>query len=251
MTMKKKQIEYSSIKWEKKKDVCIKNCYMKEKQDKSKKIIEDFKLLNQKDYVGFYYTLSLYYHQLADFSYLLENDIEACKGYCYLVAKSIDTAYKLFNNGMEPAAWLRKEISARKSEEFAAYCAIVVDNYDLAKSILSENTIIGNLLLGNIEKAKQGINDMPEKDGIKDIFLAIVNNEPKNLEQGIVKRLKTLRKQSIDYLTIVDIWSIALIKIAKKLGVNIEEIDIEVIEMPKQLLDEIKIDYERWKLPAV
>ncbi|WP_309556949.1 hypothetical protein [Clostridium aquiflavi] len=150
---------------------------------------------------------------------------------------------------MEPVAWLRKEISARKSEEFATYCAIVVDNYDLAKSISSENTIIGNLLLGNIEKAKQCIDNMSEKEGVKDIFLSIVNNDPKNLEQGIIKRLKMLRKQPIDYLTIVDIWASALIKIAKKLGVNVEEIDIEVIEMPKQLLDEIKIDYEKWKLP--
>lgn len=81
----------------------------------------------------------------------------------------------------------------------------------------------------------------------KDIQM-ILQGDKVSLRNRLIQRIKEDRKEPIDYFNILDIYSTAMIKLARNYGMDI---DIDVIEIPKLFFDEehCKIDQSIIEVP--
>lgn len=122
-----------------------------------------------------------------------------------------------------------------------------------------DNNLICLMLKQNYDKAKQLIDMLPDEvdesreiyyskqKHLKNIYKAIVNHDEKVFNEELVKRIKKYRRNMVGYSTIIDIVSIALIKMAKLADVKCT---VDVIEIPKMFFDKsYVIDKEKVKLP--
>lgn len=79
------------------------------------------------------------------------------------------------------------------------------------------------------------------------MYMAIIEHDEKSFNEELAKRIKKYRRNMVGYSTIIDVVSIALIKMAER-----EEIHctVDVIEIPEQFFDgTCKIDKDKDKLP--
>lgn len=81
----------------------------------------------------------------------------------------------------------------------------------------------------------------------KDIQM-ILQGDKVSLRNRLIQRIKEDRKEPIDYFNIIDIYSTAVIKLARNYGMDM---DIDVIEIPKLFFDEKRctIDKTRIEVP--
>ena len=70
---------------------------------------------------------------------------------------------------------------------------------------------------------------------LKKIYMAIIEKNEKAFNEELQKRIKRYRRNAVGYATEIDYISIALIKMAKKAGINYT---VDVIEIPRLFFDE-------------
>jgi len=117
-------------------------------------------------------------------------------------------------------------------------CLMLKQKYDDAKKIID--------MLPDIVDDSNEVYYVNQKF-LKNIYKAIVDGDEKKFNEEIVKRIKKYRRNMVGYSTIIDVVSIALIKMAMKAGI---ECNVDVIEIPKMFFDESnKIDKDSVKLP--
>ena len=166
----------------------------------------------------------------------------------YLYAKGMRTQYnEIIEN------------SIIQDKDVALFQLIAVDEMNVPYISLEENNLIMLMYHQKYEQAKlllEKLSDNPDEayeiyylnpENLKTIYMAIIEHDEKRFNEELVKRIKKYRKNMVGYSTIIDIASVALIKMAEREGLCCM---VDVIEIPKQFFDKAcVIDKSEIKLP--
>lgn len=199
----------------------------------------------KRDYIYTYDGMKASYIGLARRSYIEGNDIELCRGYFFLAAKATEMSQLLYSKGITTRKQISAKIENGVSGTSGAFCAIIANDYDLALSLAAKGTVVEALIKGDFHKAKNIVRTLDEKDDMTRIYQALSEKDPVQLEECIVKRVKTFRRLGSRHVTIIDFWSAAIIKLARKYGIDAA---IDIVEIPSGLLEDKTVDENAWKL---
>lgn len=252
------KIEYSSKKWSKEVERFKK--VLNEIGDYTKNehmFIKKFNESPTKDYLDFYNCLYCTYEGMARYSYLNDLSNTKCLDYTYLSGLALICVKKMYDSGIRTEYNFTVEESLAEFD-YALYELIAVGETDIP-IFKEDDNLICLMVNQNYDKAKQLINMLPDEvdeskevyyrcqKHLKSIYIAIINNDEKMFNEELLKRIKKYRKNMVGYSTIIDIVSIALIKMASLVGIKCT---VDVIEIPKMFFnDSYVINKETVKLP--
>ncbi len=122
--------------------------------------------------------------------------------------------------------------------------AILANESELALKMTGDDTVEGALILQDYERACTILPENPEdeflcKDEIRQCMWAIAHGDEKLFNKYMEKRIKTLRRYARLSPMSFDSWGLAVVKLASQREMSC---DLNVRELPQQLLDDIKID---------
>lgn len=251
-------IAYKGIKWFK--EVYDLKKFKKEVRDKYNNYeISDIQMFidGQYGYLKLYNCLSNSYECMADNCYL-DNEYSEITKYVYLSGIALLITKCLFQKGIEPEY---HRIIKRKMEniDYALFQLIATDARDCPYLYIEKDNLIMHMVHQRYEEAGKILETMPdeidESRGVytdnpaylKQMFLTIINRDEEAFNDKMEKHIKQCRKNMVGYLTIIDVVSIALIKLAREVGIKCT---VDVIEIPKLFFDDAyNIDKEKVKLP--
>lgn len=253
------RIEYKGKKWEKE---------IKEYQTFFKQInyqfnrgenylIQEFENNNKRNPYRLFACLEGEYEAMARYYYMYNNHSDEVVKYTYLSGRAGLIVKRLWGKGFREAY-----ISDSKATDvdYSLFSLIAcnetldelvnVEAENLIMLMYNQNYELANQVLNSIEVNEKG-NGCEwyyyDASYLKPIYMAIINHDEKAFNEGVEKRIKKYRSSMVGYSVIVDVVSVALIKIAKKAGIDCT---VDVIEIPKQFLSEERlINPEECKLP--
>lgn len=122
--------------------------------------------------------------------------------------------------------------------------AILANEYELALKMTGTDTVEGALVSHNYLLACALLPKSPEDDSIgtdeiRQCMWAIAHADEKLFNKYMEKRIKMLRRYARLSPTTFDSWGLAAIKLAHQRGIRC---NLNVIELPYQFLDDIRID---------
>lgn len=226
--------------------------YIEGKTEATKK-----KLSKERDYQTFYYMYSSEYDAASESVYLRDIGSQQVFTFTYLSGRAaimermFAVLYK--KNGKE--VW--NEEAAAKQFNDAIFKMIAV-NQPLPKCIDNVENIYVQLLNGNIQNVEKLL--LEDNYNLDNLFgtrldenrcrdiQAIIQRDEKALKEQLINRIKEDRREPIDYFRIIDIYSVGMIKLARRYEMDI---DIDVIEIPKMFVGEnqYSIDKSKEELP--
>lgn len=194
------------------------------------------------------------YFSQGDYYLQMESDIKRAKDNYYLAALSGTLLYEMLKEGFSyhisdsgyPYDFKKKNFNYAKA-------AILVNEYELALKMTGEDTIEGALVLQNYKGACAMIPENPEdgsicKNEILQCMWAIAHGDEKLFNKYMEKRIKMLRHYARINPITFDSWGLAVVKLAKRRELSC---DLNVIELPQNLLDDIKINTSGLIFPRV
>jgi len=197
-------------------------------------------------YLRLYNILSSTYHVMARYYYMdsIENDIIV--KYIYLSGTALLLSKKLYDRGIRTSNANQDDITKNSIEQnldSALFKMIATDEAESPLIQSEKENLIMLMYNKEYDKAKEildQITDSPDdskevyyvaSEFLKPIYMAIINNDEKAFNEELAKRIKKYRKNMVGYSTIIDVTSVALIKIAARSGVVCT---VDTIEIPKQ-----------------
>lgn len=148
------------------------------------------------NYLNKYQNLMMVFAGNATASLLLYNDIYKYKGYCYLAAKTGKVLSDLYTKGLRASGWCCSFNEALKNRGEISYYvkyAILANDWDLAVSIATEDSLFGAILTKNYDKAKKYLPDNIEKiknEEDKQLLWSIVYMDEEKLNKILEKGLR-------------------------------------------------------------
>ena len=251
----RKDLVYQSPNWEKEKkhDAKIQQ-QLKDKLkgkdstlDSLERLIQEEKEFPElRNYGSLYNHISLKYRMLAGKVYLRNLEDQKCIEYTYLSGVSAVLAYLFYVN--DPP----KELDKTDRENIISdFTGGVLRLYAVDQPLPSCTYHIDNpyvqLLLGNLDKAASLLNKLgsqfnpaePYQFWIDEsehaIIQAAIEKDGQKLKDLLVQCIREYRKVPRGYTTFLDTYAIALIKLARTWG---EDININVIEIPSMFFGE-------------
>lgn len=254
------KIEYKGNKWDK--EVLKYQKMIKETKGAINKnelyTIDKFLKEQSKDYLRLYSRLSGNYERMATYYYLDDINNVEIKKYTYLSGYAMLITKYLYEKGIRT---IYNEIieSDINNIDYALCQLIAVEEVDNPYIVSEENNLIMLMYHQKYGQAKlvlQQLADNPDESNeiyyinpefLKKIYMAIIEHDEKSFNEELAKRIKKYRKNMVGYSTIIDVVSVALIKIADREGLHCT---VDVIEIPKQFLDKTcVINKDEVKLP--
>lgn len=243
------KLDYKSKKWDKEmvklqnyKEYCGEG-YL----SNVKATINKFNRNQTKDYGWLYGCLDLNYQEIS-YIYLQENDYQKVLENTYLSAKSVMTFKQIYEKGVKTQ--FTNANNKLMEVEYAICKMIAVECFE---SVLEDcqESIMGNLFIGNMDKAQKLVEQIPDGGSeeedvyyrtpfyVKVLYQAIIDGDEKKFNDELCKRIKKYRKNMVGYSTIIDYTSIALIKVARKVGI---ESNLHIVEIPDFFFQPIDAD---------
>ena len=144
---------------------------------------------------------------------------------CYVcVSKQIDEfalAVQLLQEGRDAPAATKRNIESRLKSVYYGCAALFVSNYDVIPKVTSpDSNLVQMLSHKTVEQAAD--------DPIDEMINAISLQDSEQFENALIKRIKEIRRFDVDHFLCMDIWSMGLIKEAKKNGLRFYSDYIEV-----------------------
>lgn len=214
------------------------------------------------DRVSLYHHLAGTYEFIYEMQYMEKQVAESFQN-MYLYAMSMLKAYALKSAGEKvtnPAveAWM----NTNQDVPAVIFALMSVNEMDLAREFSADREpVLHYFLTGDDEKIRKCVELLPKFSEcpvdtyyghsmyLKEIYQAILEKDEKKLNKALGNRIRTYRKNPADYSTIIDTCSIAMIKLAKRQGMQYRH---HVIEIPEYYLNEnLKIDPENCRLPEI
>lgn len=212
-----------------------------------------------RDYGELYSNLHLKYRIIAGATYLRDPTDKQCIEYTYLSGISGVFSH-LFDT---PELQKQRDTTEMKNaiKDFAfSLLQLYAVNQPIPSYLQKMNHLYVKLLMGDFEKANFLLLETeaefdpgnPDKLWIdtveRAVIRALINKDEDTLKKTLITRIRKYRKWPVGYSTFIDVFSIALIKLARQYGMNCE---IDVIEIPKFFFDKevCSIDTENVKLP--
>ena len=116
---------------------------------------------------------------------------------------------------------LQRHIESHLKSIYYGCAALFVSNYDVIPKVTSPDSNLVQMLLH--KTVKQAVDDP-----IDEMINAISLKNSEQFETALIKRIKEIRRFDIDHFLCMDIWSMGLIKEAKKNGLHFHSDYIEV-----------------------
>lgn len=243
------KLAYKSKKWNKEISELnnAKKMYNGDYEISVKSLIYNFSETDFKDYCWFYGCLDINYGIVAR-TYFLDNDNKNVINNIYLSALSLLFLKRLYDNGVR-TEYNNIQISLT-GFEYAVCKLISVDCGEIMINFCNDS-IVANLLLGNEIEAKVLVDELSDDSDsissvyynepifLKAIYKSILDRDENAFNENLAQRIKKYRKNMVGYSTIIDYTSIALIKVAKKYGLNC---NINVIEIPDFFFEPINTE---------
>lgn len=221
--------------------------------------IEDIQMFKegQYGYLQLYNCLSNSYKCMAS-EYYLDDEYSDIKKYIYLSGTALLITKCLFQKGIEPEY---HRVIERKMEniDYALFQLIATDALDCPYLYVEKDNLIMHMVHQRYEEAGKILETLPDEIDesrsiytdnaayLKQMFLTIINRDEKAFNEKMEEHIKLYRRNMVGYSTIIDVVSIALIKMAGEVGIKST---IDVIEIPKLFFDEAyDIDKEKVTLP--
>lgn len=212
-----------------------------------------------------YYSFGAIYNLKGKYKCQLYNDMKATFQYLRMGAIYHAMAYNALQWESKKNQVDGDYINDIETHEKFLYQAIAVNEWKLARENSSPCPVIQAMLNEDYEKAKKllfAYTEEPDESQepyfihmpyVKQIYLAILDRNENEFNEQLAKRINKYRKRPSDYQPVLDITSIALIKMANKLGLqykfSVEEIPEYFLETknPIERADCKIIDLERCK----
>lgn len=156
----------------------------------------------------------------------------------------------------------RKIFEEQRGIERFDHCILqmIAIGQPLPKCIQGIDNIYIQLLNKNVDGVKRHFENKKDREKLRNLYgnqisetgcldiQMILQGDQAALRKRLIQRIKEDRKEPIDYFEIIDIYSTALIKLARIYGMDI---DIDVIEIPKLFFNEecCKIDKSKIEVP--
>ncbi|MCM1253846.1 MAG: hypothetical protein NC321_13580 [Clostridium sp.] len=264
------KLEYKGKKWDK--EIARIQEYLKEvkgvfKNQEAKEIfknnelvtINEFSNSKVKDYLRLYNCLSNDYERLAAHNYLNDITCHEIIKYTYFSGYAMLITKCLYEQGVRTEYNIIIENAIERKMDYSLFQLIAVDEIENPYIKSLDNNLIMLMYYQKYEQAKAILNQLPDEpdesrevyyvrpECLKKIYMAIIEHDEKSFNEELAKRIKKYRRNMVGYSTIIDIVSIALIKMAEQEGIHCT---VDVIEIPKQFFDgTCKIDKDKDKLP--
>ena len=212
-----KKIEYKPPKWEKRKAILIENS--KYDYDEVRSLA---KLYHEKkiDEIRYHYTPSLCYKNIAEDTFV-QNDYLGCYENIERSLNAFITSISLLNKGKGTNQATAMNIEDKISCGYFGYFALLTSNYDVVSQIAKSDSPIVQMLSNNTI-------DEDATDEIRTMECAISQKNSDKFQDALVRRIKTIRKFNLDNYVCADFITMALIKEAKKAGMQFYSEYIEV-----------------------
>lgn len=204
------------------------------------------------DFIEKYDTLMNVYISCGKHYLKANNDTVKFKGYYYLAAKAGEICFQLAERGHKTyQSVLNENLRTKNNVFYYAHRAILADVWDLAIHFVSEDSLLGAILMEDYERAKKYIpeefTDISKSDELEQLLWTIVYLDEKKMNSLIEKYIKQLRRDTKSSPgAYFDSADLALIKLAMVRGMNC---DLNIAELPIHLLDDVKINEDEWRLP--
>lgn len=220
--------------------------------------IDKFLKDNSNDYLRLYSRLSGNYERMATYYYLDDINNMDVKKYTYLSGYAMLITKYLYEKGVRTIynEIIENDIS---NIDYALYQLIAVGEVDNPYIVSEEYNLIMLMYHQKYDQAKlllEQLTDTPDESNeiyyvnpeyLKKIYMAIIEHDENGFNEELAKRIKKYRKNMVGYSTIIDVVSIALIKIADKEGLHCT---VDVIETPKLFFNKTyEINKDEVKLP--
>ena len=180
-----------------------------------------------------------------DIHMLLDADKAAAKESYYIAALIGALCYEMIDNRFShhvldsgyPYDFKKNNFSFSKA-------AILANEYELALKMTGTDTVEGALVSHNYPLACALLPKNPEDESIgtnaiRQCMWAIAHADEKLFNKYMEKRIKMLRRYAKIDPKPFDSWGLAAIKLARQRGI---QCNLNVIELPYHLLDDIRID---------
>ena len=189
--------------------------------------------------------LFLWYAGDGDIHMQLDVDKKAAKENYYIAALIGNLCYEMLEKGFSHHVFDSGYPYDFKKNNFNfSKTAILANEYELALKMTGTDTVEGALVLHDYPLACAILPENPEDDSIsadeiRQCMWAIAHGDEILFNKYLEKRIKTLRRYGRLSPTTFDSWGLAVIKLAQQRGI---QCNLNVIELPYQLLDDIRID---------
>lgn len=253
------KLEYKGKKWDKE----VENYQKTLKKTKAINnnelyTIDKFLNDNQGDYLWLFCHLSGNYERMVVYYYLDNPESKEIIKYTYLSGCALLMTKYMYEKGIRTK--INRIIENCIAEiDFALFQLIAVDKIENPYIKILDNDLIMLMYHQKYEQAKAILNQLPDDldesrevyyvspEFLKKIYIAIIEHDEKGFNEELARRIKKYRRNMVGYSTIVDIVSVALIKMAEREGIHCT---VDVIEIPRQFFDgTCKIDKDKDKLP--
>ena len=189
--------------------------------------------------------LFLWYAGDGDIRMQLDVDAKSAKESYYIAALIGALCYEMIEKGFSHHVFDSGYPYDFKKNNFNfSKAAILANEYELALKMTGNDTVEGALISHNYPLACAILPENPEDDSsgsdeIRQCMWAIAHGDEKLFNKYLEKRIKMLRRYARLSPTTFDSWGLAVLKLAQQRGIRCS---LNVIELPYQLLDDIRID---------
>ncbi|MDE7202319.1 MAG: hypothetical protein K2O91_10560 [Lachnospiraceae bacterium] len=249
-----KKLDFKSKKWDKELrnlEEVIKGTNGKFVEFHNLSVLGDFNTLpDKRKYLGYLSACVLNYYSIACDYYIMNNSDYRAVDYIYLSGISGILADRLGKEA-DRNKYQYKRIS---ENELSLYELIATDEAEI-DFFKDKDSVIYHIYCGNYDKAECLLQSIEMNDSIEEgclydtieylkaIYMAIIARNEELFNEELAKRIRKYRKNMVGYSTIIDVISIALIKMARKAEINYH---LDVIEIPKIFFDKnYRIDKEK------
>ena len=214
---------------------------------------------SQRDYCQIYSNIHLKYQIIAGNLYLRGQQDTHCLDYCYLSGMSGVFSHLFDTLEMQSRRDTTEQQNAIKDFAFSLLQLYAV-NQPIPPCVQKMDHLYVKLLMGDFERVNSLLletgtefdSENPHKLWVgvteRTIIQSLIDKDEAALQKAITARIREYRKWPVGYSTFIDVYSIAMIKLAYRHGMHCE---IDVIEIPKFFFDEevCSIDNTEIKIP--
>ena len=253
-------IQYKTRKWLKEVENFkrFKTCLNEKFNNNELNIIEEFKQSGCLDYLRLYNCLAGDYRCMSEYHYLNNSESDEFQTYIFLSGLASLVTLYLHKKGVK-TKYNQIVIDSLNNIDYSLFQLIAVDKVDNVFIKNEEDNLIMLMYNQEYDKAKMILDNLPEIEDVqneiyyikpvflKEIYRSIIEQNEDRFNECLANRIKKYRKNMVGYSTIIDIASVALIKMAEKEGIHCT---VDVIEIPKLFFDKTHmINKDEVKLP--
>jgi len=244
-----KQLKYERSKWEKEQQGIFEDDYMEIVLQRLKEQIA------RKEYdwiINELSNLHTCYSKKADNYMRIDADAQKSKEYHYLAALASELCYAMIAKGFSHYCYDSGcPYNFKKKNFIFSHNAILANEPELALRVTGDDTLEGALILQDYERACGMLPQTPDDgsahtDELWQCMWAIAHRDEKAFNQYMEQEIRSLRSQERYEPVTLDSLGLTVIKLANQCGMSC---NLHVIELPQQLLDDVRIDTSGLFLP--